>query len=885
MSTTAVGSEEFDRELARLVGQLQEVESQLQALTDGEVDAVLAPSGRPHLLGQAQQKLLDSEAEQRRMAATQTAVLNALPAHVAVLDSSGRIVSVNESWQRFGATNQMVDPAFGVGRDYPSLCETAFGDDQADALAAAQGLRAVLAGQSPEFWMEYPCHTPSGPSWYRMIVTPLRTDGVDGAVVMHVDITDRKRDRDALHELNAQLEARVATRTAELSRAREEAEQANQAKSAFLAAMSHEIRTPMNGVVGMIDVLQQTSLQGHQVEMVDLIRDSAYSLLNIIEDILDFSKIEAGRMDIDHAPMHLSDTLEKVCGMMDHVASNRDVRLAVFVDPAIPHTLLGDAVRLRQVLVNLVGNAIKFSGGREQPGRVAVRAQLLDCAPHAATVEISVADNGIGMDEATQARLFTPFSQADATTTRRFGGTGLGLAITNSLVHLMGGRIEVRSRVGQGTTFSVRMSLARVEGPPPVDAAATAVAGLLCCIVGRDDALADDLAAYLRHAGVAVERAIDPAAAAAGRAALWVVMPGTTAYSAEKLRALCGDGTTRFVLLGQGQRRHPRFEAEDLVRLDLCGLTQHLLYRVLAVISGRQAAARANDGRRRSRDASPPAGRSVKALESGQILVAEDNETNRKVIQQQLNLIGFDAEFADNGVRALELWRSGGFRLVFTDLHMPQMDGYALAAAIRADEQARGTQTRTGIIALTANVLRGEELRCRAAGLDDYLSKPVRLARLKAAIDEWLPPTGAAGVASSVTEPDVAPAPGPTSALVDLAVLKALIGQEEALVAEVLRVFRDSAIESGDQLAQACATGDLRAAGDAAHKLKSGARSIGALPLSERCAALEVAAESGQGDVLAGLLPLFQQDLQAVLHALQAPLTTDAPASQASGQV
>jgi PAS domain S-box-containing protein len=717
--------------------------------------------------------------------------------------------------------------------------------------------RAVRDGVAVGF--EY--HYPPLNRWFEANAYP----SSQGLAVYFRDVTSRKKDQDALRELNAELEARVLARTAELSRAREEAEQASHAKSAFLAAMSHEIRTPMNGVIGMIDVLHQTSLQGYQVEMVDLIRDSAQSLLGIIEDILDFSKIEAGRMDIERAPLGVADLVENVCGMLDHMASKRDVRLAVFVDPDIPPRLVGDSARLRQVLVNLVGNAIKFCGGGERPGQVAVRARLLRADALTATLELDVADNGIGMDEATLSRLFTPFSQADVSTTRRFGGTGLGLAISGTLIKLMGGEIAVRSTLGQGAAFTVRVTLARIEGRPAPDPAALLVAGLRCCIVGDEVPLADDLAAYLAHAGVHVERAADAAAATA--APLWLVLPGPAAAGTEALRALAPGGSPDcFVLLGNGRRRRPRVEAADLVRLDVCGLTRRTLYRVLALASGRQKG-EASDG---DEAGDRPELDGLMAMHRGtlrrgeQILVAEDNETNRKVIQQQLQLIGLDAEFADDGERAFELWRSGDFGLVFTDLHMPRMDGYALAALIRDEERARGLR-RTAIVALTANALRDEEQRCHAAGMDAYLSKPVRLARLKAAVEEWLPV-----VVGDVPDERVAlPREEPQPPRVDLSVLKALIGDDDAVVAEVLRAFRDSAAGSGAALARACSVDDLRAVADAAHKLKSGARSIGALPLAERCEELEVAAESGLREAVATLAPLFQADLQAVFDTLE----------------
>ena len=251
----------------------------------------------------------------------------------------------------------------------------------------------------------------------------------------------------------SESQAALQRKTVELDCARREAEEASRAKSAFLAAMSHEIRTPMNGVIGMLDVLQQSSLMSHQMEMVELIRESAFSLLGVIEDILDFSKIEAGKLEIESAPMSVADVVEKACGLLASLAAKKAVDLRVSVDPAIPDPVLGDALRVRQVLINLVGNAIKFSSGQDRPGSVSVRAGIVGRSRSRVTLELRVADNGIGMDEQTQARLFTSFTQADASTTRRFGGTGLGLAISSHLMTLMGGRIDVNSAPGQGSTF------------------------------------------------------------------------------------------------------------------------------------------------------------------------------------------------------------------------------------------------------------------------------------------------------------------------------------------------------------------------------------------------------------------------------------------------
>ncbi|OZA27370.1 MAG: hypothetical protein B7X93_09200 [Hydrogenophilales bacterium 17-61-9] len=669
----------------------------------------------------------------------------------------------------------------------------------------------------------------------------------------------------ALRSLNEELEDKVATRTADLEQARLMADQANLAKSSFLAAMSHEIRTPMNGVIGMTEVLYQTGLNDQQVEMVDLIHESAMSLLSIIDDILDFSKIEAGRMEIEQAPISLADVVEKACVMLDELAVNKNVELTVFVDPAIPEAVLGDELRLRQVLMNLVGNAIKFSSGREQAGRIWVRAVQIERSPEQSVVEIHVADNGIGIDEETQARLFTAFTQADTSTPRRFGGTGLGLVISSHLIDMMGGHLVVQSTPGKGSTFTVRLQFTLPQSQSGAVHPASQVAGLSCLVVGSPDGLSENFAAYLADAGARVERAADLAQALNLMPGLppglwiWVIDAVDIPLALDELRVLDRDLTDqeiRFVAIERGSRREPRVEQIGLVLVDGNVLTRYRLFKAVAIAAGHvvedSQTPRSSKNERVVKQPSHD-----EELRNGRlILVAEDNETNQKVILWQLALLGFAADVADNGRLALERWQSGNYALLLTDLQMPEMDGYALTAAIRAQEQG---SHHIPIVALTANTLKGEAGRCQAAGMDDWLSKPLQLDELKKTLETWLP--SAASRLDSYAE--VAPRVVADRA-VDVSVLERIIGSDPAVMLEFLNDFQISATKIGAELKSACVDRQPARASQHAHKLKSSARTVGALALGELCAEIEDVGKAGRTESLAALLPLFEQELDAV---------------------
>ena len=712
----------------------------------------------------------------------------------------------------------------------------------------------------------------------------------------------------------------------ELLLAKQAAESAVLAKGEFLATMSHEIRTPLNGIVPMLDLLSRAPLPPDQRDMLNTASTSSQQLLRIVDDILDYSKLEANRLELEITGFNLREVLDSVLQLMQRPAENKSLRLTLQLDPSVRLPVRGDPVRLRQVLSNLIGNAVKFT----ERGSVTVSVRRLGETAAQHLLRFEVRDTGIGIDEEAQARLFHSFSQADASTTRLYGGTGLGLAICKRIVDLMGGRIGVTSIPGRGASFWFEAPLLKVVGD--LRAAEPSMQPTRVLLVTPDMRLRQRLALLLPSWGLqlssvettqeALER-LRNAQLPGGTSFAIVIgdLPSIRASARALHRGVTrrnGSDEMRMVWL-YGEEEIPEELRDGSLLLarqshgaDLHAALSFAPPQPLPVVTAFEQAtpfqatesySYAPTDSDHAQPAAPPRAEETAPLPDTRLLLVEDNPVNLAVGEKLLSVLGYRCEIATNGQIALEKMASGAYDLVLMDCQMPVLDGYSATREWRDHEVLQQSPVRLPIVAMTANAMAGDRQRCLDAGMDDYLSKPVSREQLHNCLQRWLP--GRASFPSRDTpealpavvtplhptsnpSPALAPANNaPALPVLDTQVLDELVQIAGNETARIVGLFLEDAPRLIARLENAATGPDMDAMRDAAHTLKSSSANVGALALSTAAKRVELGARAQKLDRPAVAVALIIAEYARARMALQGyllKLGREGPAPAAAAQ-
>ena len=694
-------------------------------------------------------------------------------------------------------------------------------------------------------------------------ISPTKTTSgqIVGVSSIARDITEQKKAEAELYQYREHLEELVKDRTAELEIARDQAESANRAKSDFLAVMSHEIRTPLNGVLGNAQLLGQTGLSEKQHGYLNNLQISGESLLSVISDILDFSKIESGMLQLEEISFSLDDELARLSGNLASRANQKNLEFVINIAPDIPALLLGDPARLGQVLLNLVGNAIKFT----EAGSVIVKTRLLEQAAGKVQLEFSVQDTGIGLSAEQLGLLFKPFTQADSSTTRKYGGTGLGLSISRRLVQIMGGGIKVESQPGKGSTFTFWISLGL---PDPVTAAQVEnpsfaeipeLEGLRVLVVDDNSEALEAVCTLLDYhacqvTGVSsleagLELLLQDSPAAPFRLVLidWSLPGDMNGLDAiYKIKQSVKKDSLQAVLMGSSMEVLPLAENFNVDGILVKPFTRPQLYDVLRQVFTSEMAMSHSSLQLTSPLSANITSESLEKLRGAHILLVEDNQINRMVATEIMQNMGMKVSLASDGETALEMVAKSftsaptdHFDAVLMDIQMPGIDGYEATRRLRQEQSKNGQLLP--IIAMTANAMKGDRKKALDAGMDDYISKPIKVNQLAAVLLQWVKPHAGADLPVPAARPaTVIELPAALEAIDMPGALKRL-GNNKKLYRQLLVLFNVEHANDARKLRAALQDGDLDLARRQVHTLKGVAGTIGAEELQRAAKDLEAA--------------------------------------------
>jgi two-component system, sensor histidine kinase and response regulator len=803
--------------------------------------AVIAAAMSGYFVMRKQKRLLALQVEAESRAAFENTLLHTIadniPDSIFTKDAQGRYLFAN---RQFLNIHHLQSREEVLGKTPFEL----FPDAPA-AVWHADDL-AVLQGQPP---MERVRSTVDGQGNLKWILTtkvPLidKKGAIIGVVGLHRDITRQK-----LTEEN-------------LNHAKEAAEAASRAKSEFLANMSHEIRTPMNGIIGMTELALQTSLTSEQREFLIMVKTSADSLLTVINDVLDFSKIEAGKLEIDRIAFDLRETLEETIRTFSIRAGEKGVELVFDIRSDVPQIVSGDPVRLRQVIVNLLGNAVKFT----DQGEVVLQVESSSLPGDAHELHFAIRDTGIGVPREKQELIFESFAQADTSSKRKYGGTGLGLSISTRLVTMMGGRIWLESEAGQGSTFHFTV---KCDTPPKAPEKveinrSSDLAGISVLVVDDNPTNRRILERTLQQWGM------KPTTVASGWAALAELrrakqagqspplvlldaqMPQLDGFStAAKIKQDKNLASSTIMMLTSGGQRG------DAERCREVGISAYLtkpvrqkeLREAIQQVLGLK--------HQQEKDSKLITRHSVRETKASlKVLLAEDNDINRELAVRLLTKRGHLVQVAANGRIVLDLLEKGQFNAILMDVQMPEMDGFETTAAIRSKEKVTGTHIP--IIAMTAHAMKGDRERCLAAGMDGYLPKPVNAKELIEVLESF----------SDHTVPVEAPLE-PARAVLDYQVALSRVGDDHDLLMDLGRLFRGECTELLGEIRDAAERKDMNALGRAAHSLKGSVATFAAEDAFDAALKVELLVRTGEFAGVAEAISTLEAEIDRLLEALE----------------